>query len=298
MKSNTCLLHKETSAMSRFCNRYIGIDFSGSQAQWQPNAQSSNVWIALMEEQNTVNNLIGLQRVQQLPGEGRPFYRLSQLLGNGEYGAAAIDAPFSVPWWFFGANFVDHNGLLAAVNDLPINHGADFPTGAAFVECVAAGIQFPFSKPLRTTESYWRGRSVNIRSTVWNGVRPGAPFASSSIKLLAEAARPLWPWSGAEDTPILAESFPAAQLRAWNLPFDGYNGDDGQANRAVIVEDLVANRGLQITNDFEMTILGDADALDAVLSCYAARAVKRNQLGAPLPPVDSWRLEGWIAVHN
>lgn len=283
--------------MSGSCFRYIGIDFSGNQTQWNPNAQASNVWIAILEEKNEIKTLTSLQRVQQLPGQGRPFDRLVQLLRLGEYGAAAIDAPFSIPWWFFGANFFDHDKLLAAVNGLPLNPGTDFPAGAAFVECIAAGIPFPFTKPLRTTECYWRGRSVNIRSTVWNGVRPGAPFASSCIKLLAQAARPLWPWFGAEENPII-ESFPAAQLRNWNLPFEGYNGNEGQANRAVIVADLIANHGLQFANAHEATILGDADALDAVLSCYAARAVRRNQLGYPLPPVDSWRLEGWIAVHS
>lgn len=277
--------------------KYVGIDFSGDQTQWNPNAQASNIWIAVLEEKGANRTLASLQRVQHLPGQGRPFARLATWLGNGGFAAAAIDAPFSIPWWFFGQGLPDHPGLLATVNGLPLNAAMDFPTGNTFIACVAAGIPFPFSKPLRVTESYWRGRAVNIRSTVWAGARPGAPFASACIKLLANSGRPVWPWAELKNSPLI-EAFPAAQLRHWGLPFAQYNGPAGQVNRAAIVADLVANRGLQVANAAQATILGDADALDAVLSCYAARAVLQNQMGVPLPPIDAGRLEGWIAVHT
>src|SRR5207244_11764292 len=130
-------------------------------------------------------------------------------------------------------------------------------TGNAFIACVAAGIPFPFTKPLRVTECYWRGRAVNIRSTVWAGARPGAPFASACIKLLANAHRPVWPWAGAE-TPPLIEAFPAGQLRHWGLPFAQYNGIAGQPNRAAIVADLTANRGLQVNNACQARIQASA----------------------------------------
>ena len=278
--------------------RYVGIDFSGNQTQWNPNAQASNVWIAVLEEQGPSRTLAGLQRVQELPGEGRPFARLVHWLATNEFSAAAIDAPFSVPWWFFGEGLPDHPGLLAAVNALPLTAAMDFPTGKAFITCVRAGIPLNFfTKPLRVTESYWRGRAVNPRSTVWAGARPGAPFASACIKLLANAARPVWPWAGNVDTALI-EAFPAAQLRHWGLEYEGYNGPGGQVTRAAIVADLKANRGLHFSMGLEDTVLGDADALDAVVSCYAARAVRVNQLGSPLPPFDAWRQEGWIAVHT
>jgi hypothetical protein len=186
---------------------------------------------------------------------------------------------------------------MAAVNGLGLMTAQDFPTGNAFIARVADGIPFTFTKPLRLTESYWRGRGVNIRSTVWAGARPGAPFASACIKLLARARRPIWPWAGPEKRPLV-EAFPAAQLRHWGLPFTKYNGLVGQPNRAAIVADLTMNRSLQVDNAFQATIQADADALDAVLSCYAARAVVQNQMGVALPPFDAWRLEGWIAIHN
>ena len=201
-----------------------------------------------------------------------------------------------MPWWLFGHAFPDHPGLLAVVNELPLSVAQDFPAGNAFVASVSAGIPLQFTKPLRVTESYWRGRGVNTRSTVWAGARPGAPFASSCIKLLANAARPVWPWADPERIPLV-EAFPAAQLRHWGLPYEQYNGPMGQANRATIVADLLAKRSLQVSNAFQATIQGDADALDAVVSCYAARAVIQNEMGVVMPPFDAWRLEGWIAVH-
>ena len=277
--------------------KYVGIDFSGNQAQWNPNALASNIWIAELEERGANRDLVQLQRVQQLPGQGRPFARLAAWLANGGFSAAAIDAPFSIPWWFFGHSFADHPGLMAAVNGLDLMAGQDFPPGKAFVHCVAAGIPFPFTKPFRVTECYWNGRGVNTRSTVWPGPRPGAPFASACIKLLASSHRPIWPWAGPEWHP-LAEAFPAAQLRHWGLPFAEYNVPAGQGNRTAIVADLINNRGLLVNNDLQFTIEGDADALDAVLCSYAARAIVQDQTGVALPPFDAWRLEGWIAVHN
>lgn len=276
---------------------YVGIDFSGDQTQWKPNAQASNVWIAVLEEQAAGLVLVSLQRVQQLPGQGRPFARLAKWLSNGGFSAAAIDAPFSVPWQLFGQGLPNHAALLAAVNQLALNPKRDFPTGKAFINCVTSGIPFQFTKPLRVTECYWRGRGVNIRSPVGAGARPGAPIASACIKLLANSARPIWPWAKSASIPLV-EAFPAAQLRHWGLPHAQYNGSEGQANRNTIVTDLLKNRSLQARNAFKKTILAQADALDAVLSCYAARAAVRNQLAVALPPFCAWQLEGWIAVHD
>jgi hypothetical protein len=277
--------------------KYVGIDFSGNQAQWNPNASASNIWIAEIEERGANRVLVQIERVKQLPGKGRPFARLAAWLANGGFSAAAIDAPFSIPWWFFGHDFADHLGLMAAVNGLDLMPAQDFPPGNAFVGCVAAGIPFPFTKPLRVTESYWSGRGVNTRSTIWTGPRPGAPFASACIKLIANSYRPIWPWAAPESRPLI-EAFPAAQLRHWGLPFVKYNGPAGQANRIAIVADLIGNRGLQVNNDFQFTIQDDADALDAVLCCYAARAILQDQMAVGLPLFNAWRLEGWIAVHD
>jgi len=276
---------------------FVGIDFSGAQPQWSPNAQASNIWLATLTADGDAMVLLKLQRVQQLPGEGRPFVRLAAWLADGNYRAAAIDAPFSIPWWFFGHNFVDHAGLVAMVDVVPRNPAQDFPNGHAFLTHVATAIPFEFTKPLRVTEAYWRGRGVNIRSTVWNGPRPGAPFTSACIKLLAHVGTPAWPWAN-HNKQVLVEAFPAAQLRQWELPFERYNGPAGQTNRAAIVSDLIANRGFQAANAELEIIKENADALDAVLCSYGARAVVEGIIAVDVPPFDAWRLEGWIAVHE
>ena len=128
--------------MSGSASKYVGIDFSGDQAKWSPKFPASNVWIAVAEERSDALTLTSLQRVQQLPGQARPFARLAAWLSLGDYSAAGIDAPFSIPWWFFGRSLPDHPGLLSAVNALPLRGTMDFPTGMAFRECVAAGIPF------------------------------------------------------------------------------------------------------------------------------------------------------------
>jgi len=278
--------------------KYVGIDFSGSQAKWNPNVHASNIWIAEVDERAASRTLTKLYRVQELPGQGRPFARIAAWLSNGKFSAAAIDAPFSIPWWFFGQEFGDHSELLAVVNNLPLTGAQDFPSGADFAASIRASIPFAFSKPLRVTESYWRGRRVEVRSTVWAGEgRPGAPFASACIKLLATVDRQAWPWSAQEISPLV-EAFPAAQLRHWGLPSSQYNRPVGQANRTAIVSALKTKWGLQVNDSFTATMHANADALDAVLCCYAARAVVQHQLGVGLPPFDVWRLEGWIAIHK
>ena len=276
---------------------YVGIDFSGSQPQWNPNVQASNVWLATLEANGEAVTLVNLQRVQQLPGPGRPFARLAAWLADMKHTAAAIDAPFSIPWWFFGHGFVDHPALLAMVDGLRLHPAQDFPNGHEFVANAAADIPFEYTKPLRVTESYWRGRGVNIRSTVWNGPRPGAPFTSACIKLLAQASCPVWPWAG-HQTGVLVEAFPAAQLKHWGLPLSQYSGPGGQANRNVIVAELMATRGLQVDEADLEIMRKNADALDAVLCSYAARAVIKDLLEAEIPPFNAWHTEGWIAVHD
>lgn len=263
--------------------------------------KESNIWLAEVESEGQVMNLTRLRRVQQLPelpGPNRPFARLAALLSGARYTAAAIDAPFSIPDQFFGQQFTDHSSLISMVHGLPLRDGNDFPKGREFVESVGAGAQD--SQPLRATESYWRSKGVNIRSTVWNGARPGAPFTSACIKLLAQANRPIWPWVNRHDTSFVVEAFPAAQLKHWRLPFQGYSRPDNLAQkyRDDIVSDLTKNRGLKMDQCYFRTISQYPDALDSVLCSYAARAVLLDQMETALPQRDRWYREGWIAIHK
>jgi hypothetical protein len=233
-----------------------------------------------------------LFRVQQLEGDGPPFERLAKFLRAGQFAAAAIDAPFSVPSSFVPS--AGHTELLTLVGALP-NGARPFPRGADFVAAVtrsSASLTPP--KPLRTTERHWQRRGVNVRSTLWAGHRGGAPFASACLRLLNMAGRPLWPWSTTSGT--LVEAFPAAQLRQWNLPHNAYSdaGSSARAARELIVAKLSS---LVVLDDFHETILDSTDALDATIAAFAAVAVSNDAVAHP-PDRAFAGSEGWIAVHR
>ena len=88
--------------------RWVGIDFSGDVEKWKATCRNSNVWIAELQADGRKDRLSSLRRVQELPGKEPPFERLVGFL-QGDFAAAGIDAPFSVP-----APYVDsHQQLLA-----------------------------------------------------------------------------------------------------------------------------------------------------------------------------------------
>lgn len=270
----------------------LGIDFSGSAAQWQPRRGASAVWIARIAHARTAT-LLDLRRVQDLPGEEPPFSRLVRLLQAGDFDVAGIDAPFAPPaGWFAGTR----HALLKAARSLP-REGRPFPTGAQLVALLAPGLAPRGRHVHRRTEQHWRRQRINVRSVLWNGPRGGAPFAAACFTLLAESGLPAWPWTRA-GAPLLAETFPAAQLHAWNLPWFGYNGATAAARqqRKTIVAALRERRNLSLTPEQIRVLHASADALDSVLCALAARAVSDDALACPPDPAA--RCEGWIAVHR
>src|SRR3989337_2348207 len=85
--------------LMRKTQRWLGIDFSGNYRQWSAGRTNSNVWVATIENSDGLR-LVDLRMVQKLEGNGSPFERLICLLGKGDFRAAAIDAPFSIPSQF------------------------------------------------------------------------------------------------------------------------------------------------------------------------------------------------------
>jgi hypothetical protein len=149
----------------------------------------------------------------------------------------------------------------------------------------------------RATEQHWRKRRINVRSVLWNGPRGGAPFAAACLTLLAECGVPAWPWTRG-GAPLLAETFPAGQLRQWDLPWFGYNGAAPAARqcRKQIVAGLFARTRLRVSADQEKRMLASADALDSVICALAARGLATGAL-ANEPEAAAAR-EGWIAIHR
>ena len=120
-------------------------------------------------------------------------------------------------------------------------------------------------------------------------------MTAACLLLLYTSGNPIWPWSSHSATKLLVEAFPAAQLRQWKLPHQGYNGRSAGAvaNRAEIVDCLaqklcIVDRG---------PMMESADALDAVLCAFGAIAVSsKDKLAAKTPAVSTG--EGWIAVYQ
>jgi hypothetical protein len=145
------------------------------------------------------------------------------------------------------------------------------------------------SKPYRCTEEAWRRKTKNIRSTLWNGERPGAPFTAACLTLLATNRERVWPWT-ASKTGIIVEAFPAAQIAQWGWPRLSYTKDLNM--RGELISRL--GRRVAILPGLRTSLESPADAVDAVISAFAGIAVIDGCV-ASIPSSEA-NLEGWIAV--
>jgi predicted nuclease with RNAse H fold len=250
------------------------------------------VWIAETEASETRLKLVRLRRVQELDGDCVPFTRLAQYLRQSDFDVAAIDAPFSIPSEYLHPR--THRELLALVANIELRGGRPFPSAQDFVDRVFEGMTPVTKKPLRRTEEHWKEKQVNVRSTLWAGPRGGAAMTAACLKLLHEANCPIWPWQRSARR-LLAEAFPAAQLRHWRLPHQAYNRSTEKelAVRRSIV--------LALSERIELEHFGDkleqcADALDAVVCAFAANAVGAGH--ALSYAEDAVAAEGLIAVAS
>ena len=206
--------------------------------------------------------------VQSFQGNAPPFERLVEFLARADFDVAAIDAPFAFPL----AHMPDgrHSELLRQVRLLPNAPDRPFPRGADIVALGEAVAPRAEAKPLRLTERYWVTRGVNTRSTMWCGARGGAPFAAACLRLIERSGRPMWPWEPMQHG-LLAEAFPAAQVRQWGLPHQGYSRLSAVKVRAAIMNSL--RKRIDLTSAQVDTALNCADALDAIVAVFAAIAV-------------------------
>jgi hypothetical protein len=271
--------------------KIFGIDFSGDASMWSARCTRSNVWVAEGHVRNGAHFVDDLRPIQRFIRGIDPFGRLSQLL-NDTQGFAAIDAPFSVP-----ASLTDDaEALWQMVKRLP-KEGRPFARGAALVNARAPELGPRGKKLWRETEEHWRAQRVNVRSTMWCGLRGGAPFAVACMTLLASHKGAVWPIRQRDAASCaLVEAFPAAQLRHWGLPFIGYNGAATAATdkRSTILRWLKDERGLNVRSEVEEEeCLRSADALDAVICMYAASATATGRLKITCAS----QVEGLIAIH-
>jgi len=273
--------------------RWLGIDFSGDHTKWRPGCRSSNVWIATLSQKRGWLALADLRQVQELAGGAPPFVRLAARLAAGDFAAAAIDAPFSVPERFVpGGQHVELLGRVAALG----GRRRPFPRGEQLLLTLAPTAPLRGLKAYRATEELWRRRKLNVRAPLWVKPRGGAPMTAACLSLLWHSNRPIWPWAQRARRGLLVEGFPAAQLKQWQLPHQGYSGRTAKARgRRVQVIDALAEH-LVIGEASHELMCASADALDAVVCAFGAVAVTRGALlDRPGPEA---RAEGWIAVHQ
>ncbi len=268
-------------------SKFVGIDFSGAAAPWLPHVYRPTVWLAVAKDDGYGTRLESLMPVQALEGNGPPFDRLVGFLTNGDFEVAAIDAPFALPLAHMPGG--RRSELLRRVGLLPNAPDRPFPRGADIVALGQAVAPQTEAKPLRLTERYWLSRGVNVRSTMWSGAGGGAPFAAACLRLIERSGRPSWPWSPRQSG-MLAEAFPAAQLRQWGLPDRRYARLSALSVRAIIVASL--RKRIDLTPSQLETALNYPDALDATIAVFAAIAVS-NQSVAGFTSADE---EGFISI--
>ena len=75
---------------------YLGIDFSGDARKWSRTVHTRTVWVAKVQQRASVK-VDWVRAIQDFPGSETPFQRLANLLRRGDFIAAGIDAPFSIP---------------------------------------------------------------------------------------------------------------------------------------------------------------------------------------------------------
>jgi predicted nuclease with RNAse H fold len=272
--------------------RVLGIDFSGSADQWRPGRRRSNVWIASGEGAGAELRLDDLRPVQALDGEGAPFERLVRLLAHTD-AVAAIDAPFSIP----RSHAASAALLWVEVGELS-REGRPFGRGGDFVAGVAPKAGPHGLKLYRACESAWRRKGLNVRSTLWCGPRGGAAFGVACMTLLRRHAGPIWPFRPDGEGALVVEAYPAAQLLTWGLRPVGYNGPTPKAKaaRLAIIESLTRDHGLVASGEHLGVCEENADALDAVICAYAAKAMAEGRHPRRLPAVA--RSEGWAVVDD
>jgi hypothetical protein len=97
----------------------------------------------------------------------------------------------------------------------------------------------------------------------------------------------------------LVEVYPAATLRCWGLPFQGYKRKAGRSIREQLVQKFVerTRRWVELTHHVHAMCVGSDHVFDALIAALVARAAHLNLVHSiPEADVGAARTEGWIAL--
>jgi predicted nuclease with RNAse H fold len=116
---------------------------------------------------------------------------------------------------------------------------------------------------------------------------------ASLLSQLAERGQPV----DRTGTGVVVEVYPAASLKAWELPHQKYKGANLDGRRNLLQALSTAAPWLDLGQHTELCAQSD-DALDAVIAALTARAKALNLTSTPSTPdeQDLAAREGWIAL--
>lgn len=180
--------------------------------------------------------------------------------------------------------------------------GIDVPLGwpTPFIEAL-----IDYHQGLRWKAGH--GDSLQLRRTdaVVRHVTGKRPLSVSTDKIAIPAMRaanllsaldPMMDRSGKGN---VVEVYPAAALRCWSFPSEGYKGRAGRGAREKLVQSFVdrTHGWVEITPEVHASCLESDHAFDALIAALVARAAHLS-LVQPIPDeeTDAARREGWIAL--
>jgi predicted nuclease with RNAse H fold len=192
--------------------------------------------------------------------------------------------------------------------------GLDSPLGwpREFVQAIGAHdafdpwSDFGTSKPAdcrRLLSQRYTDRFVKDKT----GITPLSVSANLIGAVAMRAARLQTAWSTSwggmqprDGSGYLVEVYPAAALKGWGLPHQGYKGNAPpevqSRNRGVILDRIVADTSqwLRINDEVRNNALRSDDVLDALIAALVALAAKSELTQLPPGEADRVRREGWI----
>ncbi|MGH3648783.1 MAG: DUF429 domain-containing protein [Micromonosporaceae bacterium] len=202
----------------------------------------------------------------------------------------------------------DDDAVLAAIRTAD-KAGIDCPLGwpVPFVDFVAAHHASQFVAPSDVTGRDWR-RTLALRQTdlvvhdvvgLWplsvaaDRIAHTAMRCAGLLAHLAAHGRPV----ERSGTGVVVEVYPAASLKRWELPHNGYKGSSKRERLQDVVDALTAAAEWLVLGQFEEACRRSDDAVDAVIAALTARAAALGKTDRPSKEhAVAAATEGWIAI--
>lgn len=202
-----------------------------------------------------------------------------------------------------GADDSEVRGAVRAADKVGVDCPFGWPTG--FTRLLQDHERGQLAPPLSSGRDWRRGLTMRVTDEHVHRTTGLTPLSVSADRIGHAALR----WAaiaaslaaegldaGRDGSGLLAEVYPAAALRHWQLPYRGYKGAANRNVREALVDDLLAAAPwLDLAGHEELCRVSD-HALDAVLCGLVARAAACGLTDPPGPHGSVAAVEGWIHV--